>query len=130
MCSIVAVLSLLLFTKYQNFLWACWFVGKNLTILLTATLWLLFAIISGIYTYHNVSITADDIPNDTNVIILIPIRWKSLDLRNAMRDMFASGAKNTILKYKLIFSFNFDAGNNSGNFEQNIDKSVLKNPHI
>ena len=57
--------------------------------------------------------TGKDIPHDTNVIALIPIRWQASDKRKALRDMFATGAKNKRLKYKIIFSFNYDAGNNS-----------------
>jgi hypothetical protein len=66
--------------------------------------------ITGIYTYREISILPADLPKNTNVISIVITRWNAIDLRNAVRDMFASGTKNTALYYKLVFLFNIHSG--------------------
>ena len=53
----------------------------------------------------------DDVSNDIDVIAIVITRWESVDLRNAIRDMFQSGTSKTLkLKYKLLFLFNLPEG--------------------
>ena len=66
--------------------------------------------ITGIYTYREISILPADLPKNTNVISIVITRWNAIDLRNAVRDMYASGTKNTALNYKLVFLFNIHSG--------------------
>ena len=73
-------------------------------------MWQNLIYITGIYTYREISILPADLPKNTNVISIVITRWNAIDLRNAVRDMFASGTKNTALNYKLVFLFNIHSG--------------------
>ena len=49
--------------------------------------------------YREISILPADLPKNTNVISIVITRWNAIDLRNAVRDMYASGTKNTALNF-------------------------------
>ena len=65
----------------------------------------------GLYDYWDISLKHDDISADTDVIVIVITRWESVEVRNAVRDMFHNGTKTNLkLNYKLLFLFNFPDG--------------------
>ena len=44
--------------------------------------------------------------------------------------MFASGTKNTTLKYKTIFSFNFNEGNNTNTLDKTLINEFIQKIHF
>ena len=56
--------------------------------------------------FQNISIGSNDVPLDTNIILLIMIRWNSFERRDFLRNMLRNKS-NLKHHFKIVFVFNW-----------------------